>query len=179
MTTIDLDIPVLETPRLILRGHRLADFEPYHAMVADPAIRRHFLPGPLSREDAWARFLRSFGYWAVLGYGTWAVEERATGAYAGVVGVFDAKRDIEPSIDGMPEAAWSLAARVHGKGYATEAVGAALAWTDRHLGGARICAIIAPQNIASIRVAEKTGFRPWQEATFKNKPSVIYVRDTP
>jgi RimJ/RimL family protein N-acetyltransferase len=72
-------IPVIETARTIVRGFRLSDFDAHAAMWADPAVTR-FTAGrkPLVREEAWARYLRYAGLWAVLGYGFWAVEEKTT-----------------------------------------------------------------------------------------------------
>jgi RimJ/RimL family protein N-acetyltransferase len=172
-----IDIPILSTPRLVLRGHKLEDFETTVAIWTDPVVRRHFHGPAMTREDLWARFLRQFGMWAVMGYGSWAVEEKETGDYIGTVGVFEVKRDIEPSLDGVPEAGWTLAARVHGKGYATEAAQAALAWADAHLNRPRMCCIIAPANTSSVRVAEKCGFRFWQETVYKDAPTLILTRE--
>ena len=73
-------IPVLETERLRLRGHTLADFEPLAAMWADPAVVRFISGKPASREESWARLARYLGHWALLGYGFWAIEEKARGA---------------------------------------------------------------------------------------------------
>jgi len=174
---MDLNIPVLETPRLILRSHKLDDFDTAVAIWSDPAVRKHFGDRPFTREDQWARFLRQFGMWAVMGYGSWAVEEKDTGDYIGTVGVFEVKRDMTPSMEGTPEAGWTLAARCHGKGYATEATKAALAWTDTKLGHPRMFCIIAPANGPSIRVAEKCGFHYWQETTYENKPTLVFIRD--
>lgn len=173
----DLNIPVLETPRLILRGHRVEDFETMVSIWGDPAVTRHFHGEALTREDIWARFLRGLGSWAVLGYGTWAIEEKETGAYAGAVGIFDVKRGIDPALEDMPEAGWTLAARFHGKGYATEAARAALAWADAHLGRPRMFCIITPANAPSLRVADKCGFRFWREIAYKNEPTLIFLRN--
>jgi RimJ/RimL family protein N-acetyltransferase len=82
-----------------------------------------------------------------------------------------------PSLDGMPEMGWVLAAQMYGKGYATEAVRAAIAWGNAHFGKVRMCCIIAPENWASIRVAEKNGFHRQQETTYKDSPTIIFVRD--
>lgn len=176
MAISDLFIPVIETPRLILRGHRLEDFPVMVAIWQDPIVVRHFHGEPLSREDIWSRFLRGFGMWLVSGYGLWAVEEKATGAYVGTVGIFEVKRDMKPPIDDMPEAGWTFASRVHGKGYATEAMMAALAWTDAKLGNPRMFCIVAPENAASIRVAEKCGFTPAGETTYKDERTLLFLR---
>ena len=180
MIATDLNIPILSTPRLILRSHRLEDFESCVAIWTDPVVRYHFHGPALTREDIWGKFLRQFGMWAVRGYGSWAVEEKETGSYIGVVGVFDVKRELqppEPSLAGLPEAGWTLAARVHGKGYATEAARAALAWTDAKLGNPRMFCIVAPENKPSIRVAEKIGFRLRSETTYQEAPTLIFLRD--
>jgi RimJ/RimL family protein N-acetyltransferase len=177
MMATDLHIPVLETPRLILRANKFEDFDSMVAIWTDPIVRRHFHGPALTREDLWSRFLRSFGMWAVMGYGAWAVEEKETASYIGTVGTFEVKRDIDPPLEDMPEAGWTLAPRVHGKGYATEAALAALAWTDAHLNYPPMFCIIAPENVPSIRVAEKCGFRPWRETVYKDEPTLIFLRE--
>lgn len=165
----------LETNRLILRRHRLGDFKDCAAMWADPAVTR-FIGRPHTREESWARLLRYAGHWALLGYGYWAVEEKASGDYIGDVGFSELKRTIEPSIDGLPEMGWVLAARAHGRGYATEAVGAAIAWGEAHLDVARFVCLIHPENHASLRIAEKSGFREYGRATYKEQPAVLLQR---
>jgi RimJ/RimL family protein N-acetyltransferase len=65
---------------------------------------------------------------------------------------------------------------VHGRGYATEATRAALAWIDARLGNPRMFCIVSPENVASIRVAEKCGFRRWTETTYKDEPTLIFLR---
>jgi len=74
------------------------------------------------------------------------------------IGFADFKRDITPSIRGLPEMGWVLTSAHHGKGYATEGVRAALAWADEHLRTERTVCLINPDNAASIRVAEKAGY---------------------
>jgi RimJ/RimL family protein N-acetyltransferase len=171
------DIPILATPRLILRGHKLEDFEASVAIWSDPVVCRYFHGAPMTREDIWGRLLRTFGMWAAFGYGSWAVEEKESGDYIGRVGVAEVKRGLDPELEGMPEAGWTLAARVHGKGYATEAMQAALAWTDAQLDHPKMFCIIAPENKRSLRVAEKCGFRLRQETVYKNAPTLILTRE--
>jgi len=173
-----LDVPVLETPRLVLRGHRLEDFEAMVAIWTDPIVQKHFHGAVSTREDVWSKLLRQFGSWAALGYGMWAVEEKASGEYIGAAGVFEVKRALDPALADAPEAGWALASRVHGRGYATEAVKAALAWVDVQLRRPRVFCIVVPGNTASIRVAEKCGFRPFGETNYKDAPTLIFLRET-
>jgi RimJ/RimL family protein N-acetyltransferase len=170
-------VPVLETPRLILRGHRREDFDAMVAIWQDPVVIHHFHVDTFSREDIWGRLQRNLGMWAASGYGMWAIEDKATGAYAGVAGVFDVKRELTPPVpDGMPEAGWVFAQRFHGKGYATEAMHAALQWADAALGHPAMFAILAPENTASIRVAEKCGFKPWYDTTYHDHSTAVLQR---
>jgi RimJ/RimL family protein N-acetyltransferase len=169
-------VPVLETERLVLRGHRGGDFPEYIALWTDPEVTRFIGGKPFTREETWARLLRNIGHWAELGFGYWVVTEKATGRFAGEVGFADFRREIEPSLEGIPEIGWALAPHVHGKGYATEAVRAAIAWSDRHFGPVRTACIVAPGNAPSIRVAEKCGYREHRHTVYKNKPTIMYVR---
>jgi len=172
-----VEVPTLETERLKLRGHRVEDFVHSAAMWGDPVVVRHTVGKPLTEEECWTRFLRYVGHWALLGFGYWVAEEKATGRFAGEIGFADYKRDLEPSLKGVPEIGWVLATHAHGKGYATEAVRAAVAWGDANFKSARTACIIAPENVASIRVAEKCGYRELQRATYKGHPVLMFVRE--
>ncbi|MGJ5816325.1 GNAT family N-acetyltransferase [Paludibaculum fermentans] len=169
-------IPVIETERLRLRGHRLEDFVPSAAMWADPAVTRFIGGRPFSEEEAWVRFLRYAGHWQYLGFGYWLVEERATGRFLGEVGFADWKREIEPPIQGIPEVGWVMVPPAQGKGYATEAVRAALAWRDVELGVGRTVCLIHPENAASMRVAEKCGFQEYSRTVYKGHATVLLER---
>ena len=170
-------IPVIVTERLRLRAHRLDDFTASAAMWADSVVTRFIGGRPFSEEQTWARFLRYAGHWSFMGFGYWVVEEQASSAFVGEVGFADFKREIEPSIQGVPELGWVLVPRVHGRGYATEAVRAALDWGRTHLPSQRTVCLIHPENLSSIRVADKCGFREHCQTTYKNQPTVIFTRD--
>jgi RimJ/RimL family protein N-acetyltransferase len=171
-----MEVPVLQTKRLTMRGHRIDDFTDCAAMWADPVVTRYIGGKPLSEEEAWTRLLRYAGHWALMGFGYWAIEEKETGRFVGELGFADYKRDIEPSIKGVPELGWALASKAHGKGYATEAVGAAVAWGDAHFGSARTVCLVHPENLASIRVAEKCGYKEFQRTTYKGHPTIMFAR---
>ena len=94
----------------------------------------------------------------------------------GLIGFGDFKRDIEPSIKGLPEIGWVLASPAHGKGYATEAVKAALAWSDKNLADKETVCIISPDNVGSIRLAEKCGYTESAKATYHGETTLIFRR---
>jgi RimJ/RimL family protein N-acetyltransferase len=169
-------IPSLETERLTLRGPRLEDFEDAFAMWGDPRVFRYISGKPTTREEMWARLLRYVGHWALMGYGFWVVREKSTGRFVGEVGLADFRRDIELSFGGAREAGWVLSPGAHGQGFATEAVSAALKWTDSQFGPQRVVCIIDPENEASLKVAHKCGFHELARGTYKGGPTVLLER---
>lgn len=169
-------VPVIETGRLLLHGHRPSDLADCLAMWADPAVTRHIGGKPSTEEEVWHRILRYAGHWALMGFGYWAVRERDSGRFVGEVGLADFRRSIEPGFAGAPEAGWVLAPWAHGRGYATEAVRAALAWGDARFGAVRTVCLISPDNGPSLRVAERCGFAAYAHTTYKGSPCILLER---
>ncbi|HEY9011054.1 MAG TPA: GNAT family N-acetyltransferase [Devosia sp.] len=147
----------IETERLTLDLHGVEDFDDFAAMWLDPETVR-FIGGKVgTRQDCWTRLLRYRGLWPLLGYGYWAVHEKASGRFAGDIGFADFHRATDPSIEGIPEAGWVLASWARGKGYAHEALTAACAWLDRQGFAESVC-IIDPANTPSLRLADRLGY---------------------
>jgi RimJ/RimL family protein N-acetyltransferase len=147
-----VSVPTLETARLRLRPWRDDDLDAYASMCADPEVMRHLGSGAtLSSADAWRSMAMFVGHWQLRGFGTWAVEERATHRFVGRVGLH------EP--EGWPglEVGWMLDRSTWGRGYATEAGRVSLDYAWRVLGAEHVISLIAPDNAASIRVAERLG----------------------
>ena len=165
-----MSIPRIATDRLVLRGFEDDDFEPYAAMMADPQVTRFLGDGrPLARADAWRQLALILGHWSLRGFGLWAVEERTSGALVGRVGCF------EP--EGWPgfEVGYVLARPFWGRGYATEAGGAALRYAREILGRDRIISLIHPANDASIRVAERLGAVADGMVDLSGHPTRVYA----
>lgn len=170
------DIPVLETSRLVLRGHTLDDVEASAAMWAEPDVVRFISGTPSTREESWSRFLRNAGHWQWLGFGYWVLECKETGAFLGEAGMANYQRQMEPSLGARPEAGWVLTPAARGQGLATEAMICITAWADRHLDCSATVCILDPDHQASRRVAEKVGFKNIGQTVYKGQPTLVMER---
>jgi RimJ/RimL family protein N-acetyltransferase len=166
----------IETERLILDAHTIDDFEALAAMWADPEVVKFISGRPSSAQDSWMRLLRYGGTWPLLGYGYWAVREKSSGRFVGDLGFADFRRQIEPSIADLPEAGWVFAAWAHGRGFAGEALAAALAWLDANVTVARSVCLISPENEASVRLAERNGYGSPVTISFSGEPTLLLSR---
>jgi len=153
------DIPTIETARLTLRPHRLDDFEAHATLWANEDVVRFITGEPSTREQSWSRMLRLAGMWHHMGFGFLAIVEKESGRFIGEAGFLEARREMEPSIEGTMEVGWALTPSAHGRGYAIEALTAMIGWAEAHFPGKPMSCIISPENQASLRVAAKLGFR--------------------
>jgi RimJ/RimL family protein N-acetyltransferase len=145
-------IPTLETERLRLRSLRRGDIDDYAALNADPEVMRH-VGGTWDRGRSWRHLAFLIGHWPLGGSGMWALEQKETGAFVGMVGFS------EP--EGWPgfELAGKLARRWWGYGYASEGARAALAHAFNVLQKNHVISLVRPDNHASIRLVERLGER--------------------
>ena len=140
----------LETERLVLRPRRAEDAGIYRRLWVErdprvPAHRRVDARGRPTVQDVAAGLADQPGLLAV--------HLRDTGGligYCGLVG--DESRPPDE-----PELAFELLLAAHGRGYATEAGGAVVAWA-RAAGVRRLWAAVWDWNVASRRVLEKLEF---------------------
>ncbi|MGF1544130.1 MAG: GNAT family N-acetyltransferase [Parvularculaceae bacterium] len=167
--------PTIETDRLVLRARTMADFAPFAAALADPAVVARLGFGPLSRDQAWMRFARGAGMWALLGYGPFIVEDRASGAYAGEVGPGDFKREGEPA-PATPEFSWLVAPAFQGRGIAREALAAAIAWTENRFPTREFGCCVETANAPSTRLAHRFGFAPVGRVKLQDATLVVMRR---
>lgn len=142
-------IPVLTTPRLMLRGFEAGDWDAFADMNADPAVRRWLGGAVMSRQDTWSQMETILGQWALRGYGLFAVE--LGGRFIGRVGI------LHPADWTEPELAWIIAAPFQGNGLATEAAARVRDWAFNDFAPERLVSYIMPENTRSRRVAEKLG----------------------
>ena len=153
---IDTDFLPLETERLLLRRSQPDDAAAISSYRSDPEVNRHqgwerTDPDGIRAEiEAMAiRHPGEPGGWVQL-----SVLEREDGTLVGDVGFSGA--DGEP---GVIKVGYTMSPAFQGLGYATEAVGAIVAYAFARLGADVARAYASAENIPSIRVAEKIGMR--------------------
>jgi RimJ/RimL family protein N-acetyltransferase len=169
--------PRLETERLILREFRAEDLDAHAATLGDSDVMRFIGGKPMTREDSWRRLCSGVGSWQLIGIGPWAVELKSDGRMVGHCGFFEFQRDMRPSIRGEPEMGWIFDRSVHGQGIAFEACARALLWADEMLGAPSYPAIISLENVASMKLAERLGFKRLDDATYRDEPIAFFRRE--
>ncbi|WP_265498295.1 GNAT family N-acetyltransferase [Providencia rustigianii] len=166
-------IPTLETDRLILSKHEVSDFAALTQLWANTSMVQHIGGKPSTERESWMRMLAYGGLWPLLGFGYWAVRDKNTGVYVGDLGFADFHRTVEPPIKGIPEAGWVIAAEYQGKGYATEAMQAALSWLISQKKHQQSICFIDPKNSRSLRVADKLGYIQDKEVFMNGSISIL------
>ena len=144
----------LRTDRLYLRRWLPADLAPFAALNADPRVMEHF-PAVLSGDESDSRAARNEAHFERHGFGLWAVEIPGVAPFAGFVGL--AVPGFEAHFTPCVEIGWRLAVEHWGRGYATEAARAALAFGFESLGLKEIVSSTVPDNVRSRRVMERIG----------------------
>ena len=143
-------IPTLETPRLLLRPPRAADYPTYVLFFAD-AEASSFYGGPLDSGQAWRVLAMEFGHWELRGYGRWVIESRESGEMLGCCGLWWP--------EGLPrsELTWWLLPEARGQGIATEASVAAIGFGYEVLGWPLVETHMNDDNAAARRLVERLG----------------------
>jgi RimJ/RimL family protein N-acetyltransferase len=154
----------LETERLVLRKPELDDLDGYAELWGDPEVVRYLSGTTLPRDEVPAAIERMLGHWERHGVGLFSVVRKEDGRVVGRVGylLWDPERWVNAmheQLDGELELeiGWMIARELWGNGYATEAAAVCRDHAFRELGRDRVISLIAPENVASIRVAEKIG----------------------
>lgn len=145
---------MIDTTRLILRGWRDSDADPFLDMGNDPEVMRYLGP-PQGRADVEAAIGRQRNFLASVGYCFWALERREDGAFLGFCGLKPGAEDTP--IAGLVEIGWRLRRDAWGQGYAREAAVASLAWGWDNLEAEEIVAITNIGNERSWGLMERLG----------------------
>lgn len=144
----------LETDRLLLRGWRDDDLEPFAAMNADGKVME-FYPATLGREQSDAFVKRIRQSLDENGFGLYAAAVKSTGDFIGYAGF--AKAGFPAAFTPAVEIGWRLAFHSWGQGYATEAAKACLTHGFSEPGFDELVSFTTRDNKRSIAVMERIG----------------------
>jgi RimJ/RimL family protein N-acetyltransferase len=164
--------PVIETERLLLRPWRSDDIALNTAMLSDAETARYITPDGKAVTTAlsgWRNAAVIAGHWALHGFGMFAVEEKSSGDYVGRVGPWS-----PPDWPGL-EVGWGIARAARGRGYAVEAARASIDWTFATFEVDEIVHCIEASNTASQAVARRLGASREREADVFGKLTDIWV----
>ena len=142
----------LETDRLRLRHFTLEDLQIMYVLGTDPDVIKYADTPCKDLQEAKERLEQGpLADYKKYGYGRFAVEYKETGKVIGFCGI-----KYLPEID-LPEVGYRYLKEYWGKGIGTEAANVCVDFARTDLKIEKLIALIIPENIASIRVAEKLG----------------------
>lgn len=161
-----VDIPVIETERLILRAVKERDLDQIAAFYG--SYRSHFVGGPLTRHQCWRLIIGTVGHWHFRGYGMWIAEHKTDAIACGMIGFLNHVGWDEP------ELAWHIYGGYEGQGLAYEACNAAKSYGAAQFGIAAPISYCHPYNARSIKLAERLGARFEREGNLNGTPCHVY-----
>ncbi len=170
--------PRIETERLILRRWFDIDLAPFAEICSDRDVMKFIATGRVLTEAETRDAIRNMEEtWRTRKYGTFAVENRTSGAFLGAVGF--SPHSFFPSVSPCIEIGWRLARASWSKGYATEAAHAALAFGTEKLGLSDIHCFCQSENHASQRIATKIGMTELDRVTSPTYQREVIIYRTP
>ena len=145
----------LETGRLYLRQFTHDDLQIMFELNTDPDVIKYAEPRPLKNLQEARQVLEEgpLADYKKYGYGRFAVVLKETGKVIGFCGI-----KYLPEIE-LPEVGYRYLKKYWGRGIGTEAARACVEFARDDLNIQKLVALIIPENIASIKVAEKLGMK--------------------
>ncbi len=153
-------MPTLETARLTLRPPQVADLDVYASFYSSPSDLAGKYRGPRTRDEARQVLEGDIDHWRRKGFGMWLLAPKEGSAVVGGCGL--AHPDDWPS----HELTWWLMPEERGKGYATEASRAAIAFGYDTLGWTSVETHMRDENLPARRLAERLGGEVVRRETF-------------
>ncbi|NIM95934.1 MAG: GNAT family N-acetyltransferase [Anaerolineales bacterium] len=147
-----MEIPIIHTQRLVLRGLDPLDLDYLHSILSDREVIRYLPrtePWPIAIVQKWIESQQN--QWDEYGFGWWAVEHQKSGELIGWSGL---NHIVESDED---EVLYLFAKPYWGRGIATEAAKASVEYGFGVVGLDEIIGLTHPENFQSQRVLEKCG----------------------
>jgi ribosomal-protein-alanine N-acetyltransferase len=162
---------ILETERLRLREFVFQDTDALVSVLGDPVAMQYY-PAPFGRKEVEVWIERNIQRYRREGYGLWAMLPRDRDELIGDCGCF--LRDVDGRNE--VEIAYHVRRDLWGNGYATEAARACMQYAFNKLGLDRVICLIRPENMQSIRVAEKNGLTCEKIIFWRGYDHCIYAK---
>ncbi|HBS21928.1 GNAT family N-acetyltransferase [Thalassospira xiamenensis] len=163
---VTCDIPRIETERLILRPMRMEDWPAYETMLG--SSRSVHMGGPFDTIGAWGMFCNDAAQWCLLRHGALMIDVKSIGVCVGQVGI-----NYGPLFP-EHELGWLLYPDAEGKGFAREAAIAMRKWAFDVRGLTTLVSYIDPDNVRSIRLAERLGATLDRDARGYHSGDLVY-----
>ena len=159
----------IETKRLIIRCLTVEDASEFFRTVGDPDVMKYWLGGPdKSIETTEQRIVEIENHWKTHGFGDWGIVEKKNGRIIGFSGLHYIADMAEVNIGyAFEKPKWR-------QGFGFEACRAILDFGFQELSLPVIVAVIWPENIASIKLAEKLGLHFWKAFVWQGGERVAY-----
>ena len=161
---------IAQTPRLILRHFQPDELDVLAPILADPEVMRFSSIGQMTRSQTKELLNSILSSYQQRNYGLYAVIYRKNWQLIGFCGFSSQLIDEQQEV----EIGYRLAQTYWGKGLATEAATAVRDYGISSLGFNRLISIIDPNNIRSIRVAQKVGMEYVKDSVYKEISVRIY-----
>jgi RimJ/RimL family protein N-acetyltransferase len=145
-----VNIPTLETERLILREWRNSDLENFAKFKMNAEAAR-FVTSLDTVHACWREMAYFTGHWLLRGFGMWSIELKASGQNIGHCGCYYPEGWPEPEIG------WAIFPEYQKKGFASEAAVASIDYAYKKLGWTTAISLIANDNHPSIALAKRLG----------------------
>lgn len=159
---------IIETARLVLRPFEIDDLGAAHQWFGDAQVMRYTPAGPdLSLEQTCARINAYRQHQSQHGFSKWVIDTQ-DGTSIGDAGLFHLGEI------GEFELGFRLRTSHWGQGYASEAARAWVRAARDRFALARIVAFAHPENVASMRVLETSGFSVRGQRVVMGMPSTLY-----
>ncbi|BAY80641.1 putative acetyltransferase [Calothrix parasitica NIES-267] len=166
----DSNPKIIQIDGLTMEPLQLSDLDSLTAIWSDPEVTR-FLPSrgkPIPREKVERASASFVEHWEKRDYGIWKIVEDETDKMLGYCGLryLDELNEVE-LLYGLAKTHW-------GKGIATKAAKASVSYGFNEANLNRIIALALPENEASKKVIEKTGFKYEKQIHIFNLDGLYY-----
>jgi [ribosomal protein S5]-alanine N-acetyltransferase len=162
----------VETSRVVASRLTESDLPNLLRLVRDPRVAAtlSLTRQPPSEAEVCAGLIEAIGHWELHGFGLWLLRDRSGSELVGRGGLQHTWATGRNEV----EVAWAIVPELWGRGLATESARASLDAAFGPLALPEVIAYTLPENVASRRVMEKTGFEFDRAFIAEGNEQVLY-----